>query len=92
VNTSPELVEAQERVRRFERMGGVPLGNLEPEEKHDLLAEVRTGIAKYKRTIFRYRCPMCGNVVTNDQEMPPACTGPGWQDVHPIEPMELIHE
>ena len=92
MNLPAELVEAQERVQRFERMGGIPLDRLDPEEHHDLLAEVRSGIAHYKKGIFHYRCSVCGNIVANDQEMPPACTGPGWQDSHPLEPMELIHE
>lgn len=86
--TTPNEVE--ERIQRFERLGGVNLSRLEPEERHDLMAEVRTGIAQHKKAVFRFRCPMCGNVATNDQDMPPMCTGPSWTDDHPYEVMQKI--
>lgn len=85
-----ELREAQERIRRFERLGGVNLSRLEPEEKHDLLAEVRTGVALHKKAVFRFQCPMCGNIATNDQDLAPLCTGPNWTDDHPHEPMQKL--
>lgn len=39
---------------------------------------------------FTFRCPVCGNTVTNDQRMEPACTGPSWTDDHPMEVMVLL--
>lgn len=85
-----ELREAEERIRRFERLGGVNLAKLDPEPRHDLLAEIRTGIASHKKVIFRFQCPICGNIATNDQDMSPVCTGPSWTDDHPYEPMQKI--
>lgn len=87
---SEALGVAQDRIRRFERLGGIDLSSLHHEERHDLLAEVRSGIASYKKAVFRFRCSLCGNTATNDAEMSPACTGPSWRDEHPMEPMELI--
>lgn len=75
----------EERVRRFERLGGI---RLDPAD-HGLLAAVRTGVAETHHG-FRFRCPMCGNEAVNDQEMAPACTGPSWTDDHAPEPMVLV--
>lgn len=45
-----------------------------------------------KDQIYHFRCPMCGNKVSNDSNMEPLCTGPSWTDDHPHELMELIEE
>lgn len=82
-----ELRIARERIRRFERLGGVCLSRMEPEEQQPLLAEVEVGLAKYRHTLFHFRCPICGREEHSDMEMPPACTGPRWVDEHPLEPM-----
>lgn len=68
--------EAAERVSRFERLGGVDLSRLDPEERDLLLANVRVGLAEIKRGKYRFRCPLCRNVFDADQEMEPICTGP----------------
>lgn len=39
---------------------------------------------------FVFRCPLCGNQVTNDQRLEPVCTGPDWRDTHAMEPMILV--
>jgi hypothetical protein len=82
--------EHEARLRRFERLGGVPLGRLDPEEKQATESNVIVGLQPYKKAVFTFVCPMCGKVVRNDQEMPPACTGPSWTDDHPLEPMVLV--
>lgn len=79
-----------ERVERFKRLGGIELSRLEPEELDPLLALIQVGTAHLKKVVFTFRCEMCGSVVRSDNEMPPACTGPAWTDVHPLEPMELV--
>jgi len=78
---------AQERIARFQRLGGVDLAHLAPEERDPLMARVQVGTAEYKKAVFTFRCEMCGRVERSDMEMPPACTGPDWTDVHPLEPM-----
>jgi len=85
-----ELQVVQERVARFERLGGVDLSKLEPEERDPLLARVQVGTAHLKKVVFSFRCPVCGQTARSDNEMPPACTGPSWTDEHPLEPMEKI--
>jgi len=52
-------------------------------------ALVETGLLETGEK-FTYVCPVCGNRVTNDQRMEPACTGASWRDEHPITPMRLI--
>lgn len=80
-----ELRLARERIQRFLRLGGVPLkGN------HDLQAEVRSGIAEHRGAVFTFRCPLCGRVERNNQDMEPLCTGPSWTDDHPGEPMARV--
>lgn len=76
----------KERVDRFVRLGGVDLSRL-ADRDDPLRTEVEVGTASYKRAVFSFRCELCGRVETSDQEMPPACTGPSWLDVHPLEPM-----
>lgn len=39
---------------------------------------------------FIFRCPLCGRQESNDQRLEPVCTGPGWRDEHPMEPMQLV--
>lgn len=39
---------------------------------------------------FVFRCPLCGRQESNDQRLEPVCTGPGWKDEHPMEPMVLV--
>jgi hypothetical protein len=78
---------AGERLRRFERLGGVDLSRLYPEERDPLEAHIHVGTANLKKAIFTFRCELCGRVERSDQEMPPACTGPSWTDDHPLEPM-----
>ena len=78
---------AQERIERFERLGGVDLSRLDPEEERMLFPEIRTGVAQHKKAVFHFRCPICGRVETNDQDLEPLCTGPSWTDDHPHEPM-----
>jgi hypothetical protein len=88
--STDEHREAQERIERFKRLGGVELGGLEPLEKRFLRSEVITGLANYKKTVFTYFCPLCGRIERSDQEMSPACTGPNWTDDHNLEPMILM--
>lgn len=85
-----ELNQAAERIERFKRLGGVELSRLEPEQKQGLVFAIRGGTADYKRAIFRFRCPLCGNTATNNQDMEPMCTGPSWTDDHPPEVMQRI--
>lgn len=87
-----EQLEALKRIEHFKRLGGVEIGALEPLEKRFLRSEVITGLAHYKKKIFTYFCPLCGRIERLDQEMEPACTGPGWTDEHALEPMILQHE
>jgi hypothetical protein len=68
---------------KFERNGGLDLSHLTAR------AEARIGLTETGNR-YRFRCPLCGNVIVNDQEMPPCCTGPSWTDDHPLEPMERI--
>ena len=77
------------RIKRFEQLGGVPLGDLDPEERKPLLAEIRIGIAHLRRAQFWFVCPICGNRIKGDQEMSPLCTGSSWTDDHPHEVMVL---
>lgn len=79
--------ELLERFRRFERLGGVDLSRLEPEERQEKVSRVLVGLEPLKKAVLRFRCPACGNEVENDQEMEPACTGPGTADEHPLEVM-----
>lgn len=79
--------ETQERIEQFERMGGVDLRKLDPLESHDLLAEVRTGIAFFNKAVFEFECLLCGRVERNNQDMEPLCTGPSWTDDHVPEVM-----
>ena len=82
-----------ERVVDFERYGGVDVAKLEPEEKHLILGEVRTGLVEHKRARFVFRCPICGNRFENDQALEPLCTGPNAAlDEHPHEPMVRVDE
>lgn len=87
---SDALRLAQERIQRFERLGGVDLSLLDQEEKHPLLAEIRSGIAHLSKAVFTFRCPMCGHKVSSDQEMEPMCTGPNCTDDHEPLVMELV--
>ena len=80
----------QERVARFRRFGGVDLARLDPEERDPLLTLVHVGMAHLKKATFSFRCEMCGSVVTTDNELSPACTGPSWTNEHPLEPMTPI--
>ncbi len=79
-----------ERIERFKRLGGIELGRLEQEELDPLLAHIHVGTANLKKTIFVFRCDWCGRVERSDNEMSPACTGPGSTDDHPLEPMTFI--
>lgn len=87
-----ELRLAQQRLVRFERLGGVDLSRLQPEEREPLLAEIHVGTAHLKKTVFIYRCPLCGKTERSDSEMSPACTGPSWTDDHPLEPMVFVRK
>jgi hypothetical protein len=89
---SEALRQANERIRRFERLGGVDLSGLSRDEKAPILAEVRTGLFELRRAIFTYKCPMCANVLRSPQEMEPLCSGPSWTDDHPLEIMERVPE
>ena len=80
------LAFARDRIRRFERLGGIDLSRLKDAED-PLRTTVEVGTAEYKRAIFTFRCPVCGRTERNDVEMAPACTGPSWLDEHPLEPM-----
>jgi hypothetical protein len=84
-----ELKTARERIERFHRLGGVDLSRLR-EAEDPLRAEIEIGLANYKKTVFTYRCEICGRVERLDQEMSPACTGPSWTEDHPLEPMVLV--
>lgn len=84
------LGTAHERIARFERLGGVDLAHVAPEQRDLLTAEIHVGTAHYKKAIFQFRCPICNRHERSDTEMPPACTGPTWKDEHPLEPMEPI--
>lgn len=38
-----------------------------------------------------FRCPVCGSTARTDGAgLEPVCTGPGWRDEHPHEPMVRI--
>jgi hypothetical protein len=80
----------EQRIERFKRLGGIELGRLEQEELDPLLAHIHVGTQPLKKTVFSFRCELCGRVERSDNEMPPACTGPSWLDEHPLEPMTLI--
>lgn len=81
-----DTTTTRERVDRFARLGGVDLSRLRDAED-PLRATVEVGTANFKRAVFTFRCPICGHTEKNDQDMPPACTGPSWLDEHPLEPM-----
>lgn len=85
-----ELRVARERVKRFERLGGIDLSHLDVEDPFRI--EVEVGTAEHNHAIFRFRCELCGRVERNAQDMPPACTGPSWLDVHPLEPMTRVED
>lgn len=70
------LREAEGRLDRFRRLGGVDLSRLEQGERETLEAEARLGLAAVKRGKYVFRCPSCGNRFENDQELEPLCTGP----------------
>jgi hypothetical protein len=78
-------------VAKWERLGGVDLSRLEPEELVDAVDELGLGVY-HTGNLFRFRCPVCGNVATNDQLMEPMCTGPRWTDDHPPEVMNYIQD
>lgn len=81
-----ELKVAAERIERFKRLGGVELDR----DDIGLHHEVWGGLAEYKQTTFRFRCPMCGKVEELQTEMEPMCTGPLWTDDHmPVVMMRL---
>ena len=82
--------ETERKVRQFERLGGVDLSRLEPEEREPLRTMVQAGTAAHKRAVFRFRCPACGNVARNDADMEPLCTGPSWADDHEPTVMERL--
>lgn len=82
-----ELQLAEERIRRFQKLGGVDLSRADPEDP--LRTFVEAGTAEYKKTVFVFKCEMCGNVVRADQDMEPMCTGPSWTDDHPPVVMTL---
>lgn len=72
----------EERIARFERLGGVDLAKLYPEERDPLLAQVHVGTAHLKKARFAFRCDLCGRIERTDSEMEPLCTGPSWTDDH----------
>lgn len=39
---------------------------------------------------FTFLCPLCSNMVRNDQRMEPMCTGPSWTNDHAPEVMVLV--
>lgn len=73
----------QERIQRFTRLGGVDLSRLDRQERQLMAPSIHMGVEEYKRAVFTFRCGMCGNVVQNNQDMEPMCTGPNWTDDHP---------
>lgn len=85
---TPAQRTALERVRRFERLGGVDLSRLEPEDRSVLLGAVRGGVANLRKATFRFECPVCRKIFEQDQEMEPMCTGPSWTDDH--EPTIMV--
>lgn len=87
---SDALRLASERIARFERLGGVNLARLDPEERDLVVPTIQSGTITLKKAIFWYRCLLCGNKASNDQEMEPLCTGPNWTDDHPPEVMQCI--
>jgi hypothetical protein len=78
---NPTLLEAERRIQRFVRLGGVDLRGVSAVDS-PLVAEVHVGIAHLQRGKLRFRCSTCWNEVENDQEMEPLCTGPSWTDDH----------
>lgn len=82
--------EMEQRIRRFELLGGVDLARLEPEARQPVLAKARIGTAHLARAQFAFRCQMCGNQVVLDSEMEPMCTGPSWTDDHPPIVMDSL--
>lgn len=52
-------------------------------------ALIETGLFETGKK-FVFRCPLCGNQVSNDQRLEPVCTGPDWRDSHAMEPMILV--
>lgn len=81
-------LESEQRIRRLIDAGGVDLSALR--EDAALRSSIRIGTFETGMK-FRFRCPICGNTVVNDQEMEPVCTGPHPSlDEHPHEPMVRV--
>lgn len=83
----PQKVTA-ERIKRFERLGGVDLSRREWEDP--IHALVHTGTVEFKQAFFQFECPECLHRVRSNQEMEPMCTGPMWTDDHAPEIMRLV--
>ena len=81
----PALKTAQERIKRFERLGGVDLSRHEFEDP--IHALIHVGTAEYNQAFFEFECETCHHQVRSNQEMEPMCTGPSWTDDHPPEVM-----
>lgn len=92
MTTNVDLLEAEQRIEKFKRLGGIEIGGLDPLERRFLRSEVIVGLANYKKAVFSYFCPLCGRIERLDQDMPPACTGPSWMNEHALEPMLPMQE
>lgn len=77
-----------ERIKRFERLGGVNLARHEWEDP--IHAQVHAGTQEYDQALFDFQCLTCGNRVRSNQEMEPLCTGPDWMDTHEPKVMSRI--
>ncbi len=82
---------SRREIDRWKALGGVDLAAIEdPEERFTVTSHLRVGVHQMGVT-FRFRCPMCGNRMDNDQMMQPMCTGPHPSlDEHPPVVMEYI--
>lgn len=54
------------------------------------LEPYRPGLIVTKTEPYVFICGICGRRERADDAYAPACTGPGWTDEHPMEPMRLI--
>lgn len=53
-------------------------------------ALTRPPVFKAKKTIYVFKCPVCGHEVRNDSDMEPMCTGPNWTDDHELALMVRV--